>query len=161
MARESRFFLHNSLPSRLDDYHVRVPIILHVCENQSVWKGICETRDFAKYCVGFKKTQNILTGYGIRDTGFHCYHGIGICQNFATGCTIFFSVCREFVKSSGFKRSSGKCESTRSARQALLRCGFKTTRPGARFSKVPIINGPGKLSPFTLKIDVSIVLQLA
>ena len=65
MARESRFFVHNSLPSRLEDYHVRVPIILHVCENQSVWKGICETQDFAKYCVGFKKTQNILTGYGI------------------------------------------------------------------------------------------------
>ena len=32
--------------------------------------------------------------------------------------------------------------------------------PGARFSKVPIINGPGKLSPFTLKIEVSIVLLL-
>ena len=32
-------------------------------------------------------------------------------------------------------------------------------RPGARFSKVPIINGPGKLSPFTLKIEVSIVLH--
>ena len=33
--------------------------------------------------------------------------------------------------------------------------------PGARFSKVPIINGPGKLSPFTLKIEVLIVLHLA
>ena len=32
--------------------------------------------------------------------------------------------------------------------------------PGARFSKVPIINGPGKLSPFTLNIEVSIVLYL-
>ena len=32
--------------------------------------------------------------------------------------------------------------------------------PGARFSKVPIINGPGKLSPFTLKIEFSIVLHL-
>ena len=32
--------------------------------------------------------------------------------------------------------------------------------PGARFSKVPIINGPGKLSPSTLKIEVSIVLHL-
>ena len=42
--------------------------------------------------------------------------------------------------------------------------------PGARFSKVPIIcrresrirraNGPRKLSPFTLKIEVSIVLPL-
>ena len=32
--------------------------------------------------------------------------------------------------------------------------------PGARFSKVPIINGPGKLSPFTLKIEVSTVLHL-
>ena len=31
---------------------------------------------------------------------------------------------------------------------------------GVRFSKVPIINGPGKLSPFTLKIEVSIVLHL-
>ena len=31
---------------------------------------------------------------------------------------------------------------------------------GARFSKVPIINGPGRLSPFTLKIEVSIVLYL-
>ena len=28
--------------------------------------------------------------------------------------------------------------------------------PGARFSKVPIINGPGKLSPFTFTIEVSI-----
>ena len=27
--------------------------------------------------------------------------------------------------------------------------------PGARFSKVPIINGPGMLSPFTLKIEGS------
>ena len=33
--------------------------------------------------------------------------------------------------------------------------------PGARFSKFPIINGPGKLSPFTIKIEVSIVLHLA
>ena len=32
--------------------------------------------------------------------------------------------------------------------------------PEARFSKVPIINGPGKLSPSTLKIEVSIVLHL-
>ena len=32
--------------------------------------------------------------------------------------------------------------------------------PGARFSNVPIINGPGKLSLFTLKIEVSIVLHL-
>ena len=31
---------------------------------------------------------------------------------------------------------------------------------GARFSKVPIINGPCKLSPLTLKIEVSIVLHL-
>ena len=30
---------------------------------------------------------------------------------------------------------------------------------GGSFSKVPIINGPGKLSPFTLKIEVSIVLH--
>ena len=33
--------------------------------------------------------------------------------------------------------------------------------PGARFSKVPIINGPGKPSPFILKIEVSKVLHLA
>ena len=32
--------------------------------------------------------------------------------------------------------------------------------PGARFSKAPIINGPAKLSPFALKIEVSIVLHL-
>ena len=35
--------------------------------------------------------------------------------------------------------------------------------PGARFSKVPkvpIINGPGKLSPFTFTMEVSIVLHL-
>ena len=37
----------------------------------------------------------------------------------------------------------------------------RNTGTGARFSKVPIINGPGKLSPFTLKIEVSIVLHLA
>ena len=33
-------------------------------------------------------------------------------------------------------------------------------RSGAFFSKVPIINGPGKLSPFSLKIEVSIVLHV-
>ena len=32
--------------------------------------------------------------------------------------------------------------------------------PGGRFLKVPIIKGPGKLSPFTLKIEVSIVLHI-
>ena len=37
----------------------------------------------------------------------------------------------------------------------------RISAPGARFSKVPIINGPVKLSPFTLKIEVSIVLHLA
>ena len=37
---------------------------------------------------------------------------------------------------------------------------LKLKCPGACFSKVPIINGPGKLSPFTFKIDVSIVLHL-
>ena len=36
----------------------------------------------------------------------------------------------------------------------------ESCRAGARFSKVPIINGPGKLLPFTLKIEVSIVLHL-
>ena len=38
--------------------------------------------------------------------------------------------------------------------------GTSSFYPGARFSKVPIINGPGKLSPFTFKIEVSIVLHL-
>ena len=33
-------------------------------------------------------------------------------------------------------------------------------RPGARFSKVPIINGPIELLLFTWKMEVSIVLQL-
>ena len=42
-----------------------------------------------------------------------------------------------------------------------VRKGCARVFPGARFSKVPIINGPGKLSPFTLKIEVSIVLHLA
>ena len=37
---------------------------------------------------------------------------------------------------------------------------FEQPGPGARFSKVPIINGPGKLSLFTLKIEVSMVLHL-
>ena len=32
--------------------------------------------------------------------------------------------------------------------------------PEACFSKVPIINGPGKLLPFTLKTGVSVVLHL-
>ena len=42
--------------------------------------------------------------------------------------------------------------------QALVCTVFKS--PGARFSKVPIINGPVKLLPFTFKIEVSIVLHL-
>ena len=37
----------------------------------------------------------------------------------------------------------------------------KGCAPGARFSKVPIINGPGKPCPFILKIEVSKVLHLA
>ena len=36
----------------------------------------------------------------------------------------------------------------------------KKMRPGARFSKVPIINGPVKLLLFTCKVEVSIVLHL-
>ena len=32
--------------------------------------------------------------------------------------------------------------------------------PWTRFSKVPIINGPGRLLLFTFKIEVSIVLQI-
>ena len=34
-----------------------------------------------------------------------------------------------------------------------------TNKVWARFSKVPIINGPGRLLPFTLKIEISIVLH--
>ena len=37
---------------------------------------------------------------------------------------------------------------------------FEKRVPGARFLKVPIINGRGKLSPFTVKIEVSLVLHL-
>ena len=37
---------------------------------------------------------------------------------------------------------------------------FEKRAPGARFLKVPIINGRGKLSPFTVKIEVSLVLHL-
>ena len=37
---------------------------------------------------------------------------------------------------------------------------ISASEPGPRFSKVPIINGPGKLSRFPLKIEVSIVLHL-
>ena len=37
---------------------------------------------------------------------------------------------------------------------------ISASEPGARFSKVPVINGPGKLSRFPLKIEVSIVLHL-
>ena len=36
---------------------------------------------------------------------------------------------------------------------------FRETGPGGRCSTVPMVNGPGKLSPFTLKIEVSIVLH--
>ena len=43
-----------------------------------------------------------------------------------------------------------------------LQCShFGGERPGGPFSKVPIINGPGKPSPFILKIKVSKVLHLA
>ena len=42
----------------------------------------------------------------------------------------------------------------------VTRLGGVTCLSMYRFSKVPIINGPGKLSPFTLKIEVSIVLHL-
>ena len=126
------FFVHNSLPSRLHDYHVRVPIILNVCENQSVWKGICETRDFAKYCVGFKKTQNILTGYGIsllpwdRDL-----------PKFGDGMyDIFFclSRIREIVRIQTFK---WQMRINKINKTSVKRCGFKTTRPGGLFLESP------------------------
>ena len=47
-----------------------------------------------------------------------------------------------------------------SARRTKPISSESKSSPGARFSKVPIINGPGKLSPFTVKIEVSIVLHL-
>ena len=43
--------------------------------------------------------------------------------------------------------------------QAAFRIG-SPLGTGGRFTKVPIINGPGKPSPFTLKIGVSLVLHL-
>ena len=46
-------------------------------------------------------------------------------------------------------------EATVSIAVNLCLCGT-----GARFSKVPIINGPNKLLPFTLKIGVTVVLHL-
>ena len=41
-----------------------------------------------------------------------------------------------------------------------LHRAWRRKGPGARFSKVPIINGPDKLSGLPLKIEVSIVLHL-
>ena len=46
------------------------------------------------------------------------------------------------------------------SRDPFLESPGNFSGPGARFPKGPIINGPGKLSPFTLKIEVSIVLHL-
>ena len=42
----------------------------------------------------------------------------------------------------------------------LAKYVFIINAPWIRFSKVPIINGPGKLLLFTFKIEVSIVLQI-
>ena len=126
------FFVHNSLPSRLHDYHVRVPIILNVCENQSVWKGICETRDFAKYCVGFKKTQNILTGYGISLLPWDWD-----LPKFGDGMyDIFFclSRIREIVRIQTFK---WQMRINKINKTSVKRCGFKTTRPGGLFLESP------------------------
>ena len=70
-----------------------------------------------------------------------------------------------------FKFQRGSCKLSflfpprrKSAAESLL-AGFPFLESadnfsGALLSKVPIINGPGKLSPFTLKIEVSIVLHL-
>ena len=38
---------------------------------------------------------------------------------------------------------------------------FVNKSPGVRFLKVPMINGPGKLYPFTLKSRFQLVLHLA
>ena len=57
--------------------------------------------------------------------------------------------------------STAVCYSQCQNSYVFIRAVIKKWGPGARFSKVPIINGPGKLSPFTLKIEVSIVLHLA
>ena len=39
-------------------------------------------------------------------------------------------------------------------------CFFSVADPGARFSKVPIINGPAKLLLFAYKIEISTVVHL-
>ena len=51
----------------------------------------------------------------------------------------------------------GECERVQSVETRMAFCAI----PGARFSKFPIINKPGKPSPFILKIEVSKVLHLA
>ena len=71
---------------------------------------------------------------------------------------------------SGRFRSLSKWEDAHPVTVAVLENNFSALRaflwptnemgPGAPFSKVPIINGPGKLFPFTLKIEVPILLHL-
>ena len=41
--------------------------------------------------------------------------------------------------------------------EVLVAVAVVVSGPGACFSKFPIINGPGKLSPFTLKIEALIL----
>ena len=67
-------------------------------------------------------------------------------------------------------RSLSKWEDANPVTGAVLENNFSALRAlfwrtsemgsGAPFSKVPIINGPGKLFPFTLEIEVSIPLHL-
>ena len=59
----------------------------------------------------------------------------------------------------GLQESQRKLVEVMSALQSFLIRHFGK-ESGARFSKVPIINGPGTLSPFTFKIEVLIVLHL-
>ena len=59
--------------------------------------------------------------------------------------------------SSPIRASEASLARTRAARSENGQ-GFLGS--GARFSKVPIIKGHGKLLPFTLKVEVSMVLHL-
>jgi len=59
---------------------------LHVCENQSVWKGICKTRDFANLLRGLR----VNTKYpdGIRD--FTATRGSGFAKIWGRDVRYFF-----------------------------------------------------------------------
>ena len=58
------------------------------------------------------------------------------------------------------KNKMEKAPGTKSSPFKLVAGDRNVYDPGARFSKVPIINGPVKLLLFTCKVEVSIVLHL-